>query len=1266
MNLSRPVIPFRVARLLLGALACVAISATPTMAAIGDRSPDGVWSEAAPNAVAPGTLTETFDTPGAYRLYQLDDLALFGILRAAPMEFTPAAQPSSTVLTLPMPDGTFARFRVAESPILAPKIAVDYPDVRTYVAQGIDDPTHSARLDRTPLGFNAIVVTPGDFILVKRATTVAGTLYMTFKKSDLPAPDGMSCTIDAERAPRELPRVNAPPSGANLRTYDLALVTSGEFTDFYGSDAATLAAVTGHINAVNALYEREVAIRFTIVCTSFYDDGTTDPFTNPQNVDGTLLDQADATLDADCGANAYEIGHLLHLRAGAGNSFSGRAAISSVCQGDKGRAASTGTNPNSTLFVVDLIPHEMGHQFSAQHTYNSTAGGCVERTATSAYEIGSGTSIMSYACAGCTGEDVNGNGCADAYFHTHSFDQITNYREAGGNCGAQTATGNTAPGVNAGGDRTIPRGTPFTLTATGNDAEGDALTWCWEQHDLGAASPPLGGGNGPLFRTFLPVTSPSRTFPNLTDLLAGTATPFEILPTTDRTMTFRATARDNRAGGGGVNYDTIVLTVAGDPFVLNYPNGGQSLNAGCTINVQWTVGGGNVAPSVNILFSQDGGVTFPTTLASGVPNDGAHEVVLPCVATTQSDARIKIEGAGNVFFDVSNSNFTVTPQAPVAAIKAPAQVEVDANCSVTFNVSGNVTDDCAVSAANVSVTATAQGGTATVVPNIVLVQNGAGEVTFSGTVTVSDLTGCPAVVRVQVDGADGCALAASDFADVTVIDPIAPTVVTQATGGEVGPTCTYVLPFSATLNDNCKIDAADVAVTITNPSNNATLGIPQYVAQQVAPGHVEVSGTVLVSDLQSCPARILVEVGIGDGCSNAASDTSEVEVIDTTPPEITVALNRQFLWPPNHKMVDITAAVEVTDNCPNPSFVLTSITSNEPPNDNGDGNFEPDWSGADFGTPDVAFQLRSERMGPRNGRVYTITYTASDNCGNSDVAVVEVRVQHDQSGNAVVVQVGSPGGRGGDLLAVVVPSVSLMPGDPDEPGSPVDRSVSEARRSEVASGLLAGNTAGVVGPAQVTRSDIDGDGLPDAIALFEMDKAGVVRDASDELDGPVGLHYRNAFGETFLVTDLLAVPREDASSPQGEAVLAALGSEALVVPSALVQASGPAAPIADSPDELQAAGLPAITRLAGFRPNPFFRMTSVSFELARPAQVRLEVYSPAGTRVRGLAELKFEAGRHAVTWDGRDDSGRRVSPGVYFVRFIGDGVVNTGKALLLP
>src|SRR5262245_43954985 len=121
---SRRPRPGRLAVVLAACASLAALAApSPVMAARGDRSPDGVWHELRSDAVAQSALVESFDTPDEYRLVQLDDLALFGILRNAPLEFTAAAQPSRVVLTLPVPEGGFERFRIAESPVLSPDLA---------------------------------------------------------------------------------------------------------------------------------------------------------------------------------------------------------------------------------------------------------------------------------------------------------------------------------------------------------------------------------------------------------------------------------------------------------------------------------------------------------------------------------------------------------------------------------------------------------------------------------------------------------------------------------------------------------------------------------------------------------------------------------------------------------------------------------------------------------------------------------------------------------------------------------------------------------------------------------------------------------------------------------------------------------------------------------------------------------------------------------------------------------------------------------------
>jgi FtsP/CotA-like multicopper oxidase with cupredoxin domain len=127
------------------------------------------------------------------------------------------------------------------------------------------------------------------------------------------------------------------------------------------------------------------------------------------------------------------------------------------------------------------------------------------------------------------------------------------------------------------------------------------------------------------------------------------------------------------------------------------------------------------------------------------------------------------------------------------------------------------------------------------------------------------------------------------------------------------------------------------------------------------------------------------------------SDDVVITIADNTPPTITVSASPATLWPPNHKLVTVTATVNVTDVCdPHPTFVLTAITSNEPDNANGDGNTTNDIQGANIGTPDVSFQLRSEREGPGSGRIYTIEYSASDASGNDASATTQVRVPHNQ------------------------------------------------------------------------------------------------------------------------------------------------------------------------------------------------------------------------------------------------------------------------------
>ncbi len=231
-----------------------------------------------------------------------------------------------------------------------------------------------------------------------------------------------------------------------------------------------------------------------------------------------------------------------------------------------------------------------------------------------------------------------------------------------------------------------------------------------------------------------------------------------------------------------------------------------------------------------------------------------------------------------------------------------------------------------------------------------------------------------------------------------------------------------------------------------------------------------------------------------DGAGNVSACTRTVTVVDTIPPIMTVVLSRDVLWPPNHKLADITATVAVSDICdPNASFVLTSITSDEPDNGLGDGDQAPDFTDANFGTPDTSFRLRSERGGLGDGRVYTITYTASDKSGNTTVVTAEVRVSHDGPAAALAAEGFNATGTGllsgTKTIRLVVPSSAAFDATAVDPAD-----------------AMVGNTRAAIRALSHRLIDRTGDGLPDLELTYLAKPVRDLRATSDALN-PVGLHF---------------------------------------------------------------------------------------------------------------------------------------------------------------
>ena len=649
---------------------CMGIWSTPAVAQDSER----LWDD-----IGRGALAKTSQPNFAaqqHRALRLDTVSMRQLLQQAPLEGRARSRKPAIVVSLPLPDGGFGRFAVVESPILAPDLAARYPELRTYAGRGLDDPGASARLDMTPHGFHAMILSSAGSVFIDPYQRGDTAHYGSYWKRDALFVDGRAPvetglrSIDSptnREAARLLANGMIASSGPQLRTYRLAMGATGEYTQFHGGTVPlAMAAITTAMNRVNGIYEREVSLRMELVANTdqlVWTNAGSDPYTN--NDADAMLNEHQAECDNVIGSANYDVGHVFSTGGG------GLAGLGVTCvNGRKAEGVTGSSSPTGDTFWVDFVAHELGHQWGANHTFNGNTGSCGggNRTATNAYEPGSGSTIAAYAGI-CDAQNLQPN--SDDYFHTASFDQIEAHIVVTGACGTSTATGNGAPLPVAGtGGFAIPVSTPFELTGSATDPNTDPMTYCWEQFDLGPAGAPAApSGDAPIFRSFSPVTSASRVFPKLSDLVNNTQTIGEVLPTYARNLTFRLTARDNL---GGVAHDQLAFTVsaAAGPFLVTAPNTAVSWTGSTTETVTWDVAGTDQTPvncaNVDILLSLDGGTSYGTVLVASTANDGSQMILVPNAPTTQ--ARVKVKAANSVFFDISNQDFTIVAGGPACGI----------------------------------------------------------------------------------------------------------------------------------------------------------------------------------------------------------------------------------------------------------------------------------------------------------------------------------------------------------------------------------------------------------------------------------------------------------------------------------------------------------------------------------------------------------------------------------------------------------------------
>ena len=589
------------------------------------------------------------------------------------------------VLYFPNENNELEAFQLQPVQVMSEEVALAHPNIQTFRGFSVKRKEVSLRITVSPQGVSGMFRFPnGLYFLQPERHSKKDHIFYKRRQGMYEDYERLACKTPSDKVnidfqqPATSRSANGPPT---LRTYRFAVTGSAEYTALWGDDDDTngtnsedaFAAVISTVNRLNEVLEVDISTRFVVVTDEnyMYTDSQTDPFTDDLNQETQDL------FTNELGAENYDIGHLFNVGSPNGNA----GEIGSVCRDNlKGGAFSThsfeSTNGSPGTFLndyfdIDFVAHEVGHQLGSYHTFSHEE----EFTGVNS-EPGSGSTIMSYA--GIVGGQ-NSQRHSDPYFHFHSIQLIENYLDST-SCGVLTEVENNFPEVNAGSDYFIPKGTPYLLTATANDVDGDVITYCWEQLDSGRVLSSSFGPDlilGSTNRSLPPGPSPYRMIPRLSSVLNGQLTQtnpglndnWESVSNVGRTIEWGVTVRDrNQETPNGVGFatqDRLTLTVAENSSafeIISQAETGIIWKTGGNEIIEWNVGNTNIAPinteAVSIYLSLDGGLNFDYLLAENIPNSGKTTIVVPENLET-TEARLKIVPVGNIYFSVNTVNFEI-------------------------------------------------------------------------------------------------------------------------------------------------------------------------------------------------------------------------------------------------------------------------------------------------------------------------------------------------------------------------------------------------------------------------------------------------------------------------------------------------------------------------------------------------------------------------------------------------------------------------------
>ncbi len=619
-------------------------------------------------------------------------------------------------IKLPTLNGKIERFAVYSSQVVVKSIADRY-QLGSYVGVGIDDPNAIVRFSVAPNDFQSMIVRNGKYEFIEPQDT-SKLVYGVHLKTNKTNTDKAFVCSTSESPLKKLQMdklfmegksfTNNPAdfnksSDKKFRTMRLALSVTGEYATYFGGVAGAMAAINATLTRVNGVFETDFGLR--LILQDFPQLIYTNPATDPYSIAsvGTDINNSDKltgwslqlqnTLSTTVGSAAYDIGHLFGASGGGGNA----GCIGCVCIAptaetttnlNKGKGSGY-TSPADAIpmgdnFDIDYVAHEIGHQLGANHTFSMNLEGTGQNV-----EPGSGSTIMGYA--GITSQNVQLH--SDPYFHINSIIQVHSNLVAK-TCDIETPMNNNPPVITAMADVTIPKSTAFVLTAQATDAEGDTLTYSWEQVDNASTNTTIDNlgtlTTGPTFRSWLPTANPTRYFPNLSSVLAGNLksnAEWEAVSTVARTTNFRITVRDNNADVAQKQTHSALQKVtvhANGPFKITstkvYNNAPGPLT--------WDVVGTNAAPfnvaNVKIDYTSDNGATW-TEVAASTPNDGTEDFSFASFPTNTA-LKVRISAIGNVFY-------AIAPVTVSAIVACDGTAPVGLSFTGVTKTSANVTWD---------------------------------------------------------------------------------------------------------------------------------------------------------------------------------------------------------------------------------------------------------------------------------------------------------------------------------------------------------------------------------------------------------------------------------------------------------------------------------------------------------------------------------------------------------------------------------------------